>query len=254
MPKKFKVLKVRDKTDNYSQKVERLWDVPFRALLVAKSGHGKSNLLTNMLLNEKLGYKRLFDGEDIHIFAPSIKNDEKMKLIIEQKDIPDHNLHEDYSDQLLLDVYESLIDDYKESIADRVQPTYKLIILDDLSYGGGFANNRFNALSKVYCNSRKWLISVICLQQLYSHTTPTIRNNASILFFFNTPTSQIDQIEADHNYLQSKKDFVKMFRETVKDKHSFLCVNYSNDYKDLYLDSEFNSVLGEKDAEKKDSK
>ena len=78
-------------------------------------------------------------------------------------------------------------------------------------------------------------------------------NNASILFFFNTPTSQIDQIEADHNYLQSKKDFVKMFRETVKDKHSFLCVNYSNDYKDLYLDSEFNSVLGEKDAEKKDS-
>ena len=82
MPKKFKVLKVRDKTDNYSQKVERLWDVPFRALLVAKSGHGKSNLLTNMLLNEKLGYKRLFDGEDIHIFAPSIKNDEKMKLII----------------------------------------------------------------------------------------------------------------------------------------------------------------------------
>ena len=39
---KIEVLKVKDSTDSYTVK-HRLFDLPFRMLLCAKSGHGKSN-------------------------------------------------------------------------------------------------------------------------------------------------------------------------------------------------------------------
>tara|TARA_R110000787_G_scaffold68589_2_gene153281 strand:- start:1998 stop:2756 length:759 start_codon:yes stop_codon:yes gene_type:complete len=243
MPKSLKVLKVRDKTDSYAESIDRLFDIPFRMLICAKSGHGKSNLLTNIILNEKFGYRNKFEAEDIHIIAPSIHNDEKLNIIIREKEIPDSNLHEDYSDEMLLDLYDDLVEDYKESISDKVQPVNKLLILDDLSFSGAFSKNRFNALSKVYCNGRKYLISVICLNQLYSHVTPTIRNNSSVIFLFNTNLAQLEQIEQDNNYLKTKKEFILMFRENIKEKHDFLCVNYSNNYKELYLNSKFEPII-----------
>ena len=81
LQKKLKVLKMIDKTDNHGVKIERLFDMPFRLLLVGKSGVGKSNLLGNLMLNEKFGYKNLFEGDRIFIFAPAVMADEKLKTI-----------------------------------------------------------------------------------------------------------------------------------------------------------------------------
>lgn len=243
MPKSLKVLKVKDKSDKFTESMGSLIDLPMRVLICAKSGHGKSNLLTNIILNKKFGYTNFFDSDDIHIIAPDIQGDEKLKLIIEAKDIPDHNLHEDYSDEMLLDLYEGFIEDYKEAVQEGVQPTQKLLIMDDLSWSGSFSKNRFNALSKLMCNSRKFLVSIIVLQQLYTHATPTIRNNSSAIIVFNTNLAQLEQIEQDNNYLKTKKEFIQMFRENIKEKHDFLCINYSNDYKELYLNSQFMPIL-----------
>ena len=46
--KDYRVLKVKDPTDSYTVNVDRLMSLPFRCLICAKSGHGKSNLLTNI--------------------------------------------------------------------------------------------------------------------------------------------------------------------------------------------------------------
>ncbi len=244
MVKSLKVLKVKDKSDSFTQPMATLMDIPFRGLLVARSGHGKSNLLTNIILNKKFGYDKFFEGDDIHIFAPDIMADDKLKVIVETKDIPDYNLHNDYSDELLLEVYEGMIEDYKESIAEGVQPDFKLIIIDDMGFSGKFSSqNKYNALNKVFCNSRKFLVSVLFLQQSYLQTTPSIRLNASIVFIFNSNLAQLEAVEKDHNYLRTKKDFLNIFRQNVKTKFDFLCINYSNDYKDLYLNSQFESIL-----------
>ena len=244
MVKSLKVLKVRDKSDNFTQPMEKLMDIPFRGLLVARSGHGKSNLLTNIILNKKFGFSRFFSGDDIHIFSPTIMEDEKLKVIVEQKDIPDFNLHTDYSDELLLEVYEGMIEDYRESIEEGVQPDFKLIVIDDLGFSGKFSSqNKYNALNKVFCNSRKFLVSVLFLQQSYLQTTPSIRLNASAVFIFNSNLAQLEAVEKDHNYLKTKKEFLDMFRNEVKTKFDFLFINYSNDYKDLYLNSRFESIL-----------
>ncbi len=61
MPNKLKILKVKDKTDKNVVKLDKLFDVNFRLLLVSRSGGGKSNFLTNIILNDKLKYRNIFD-------------------------------------------------------------------------------------------------------------------------------------------------------------------------------------------------
>ena len=69
-----------------------------------------------------------------------------------------------------------------------------------------------------------------------------IRSNASAIFAFNTNLQSLESIEADNNYLSNKKDFYQMFRDNVKTKFDFLCINYSNPYSELYLDSNFEVI------------
>lgn len=242
--KDYRVLKVKDKTDSYTVNVDRLFNMPWRMLLCAKSGHGKSNLLVNILANEKLGYTNLFDGDDIHIFSPTIKEDMKMSLIIKYYSIEDENLHTRYSDELILSIYEQFIEDFQEDIANKKKPSQKLFILDDLSSSGAF-QNRNNAVSILFQNSRKFNINIILLSQYYKSQLPSIRSNASVIFCFNTNLQSLEAIEADNNYLSDKKSFYKMFRDNIKTKYDFLCINYSNPYTELYLDKDFEVIKTE---------
>ena len=242
--KKYKVLKVKDHTDCYAVNVDRLFNCPFRMLVCAKSGHGKSNLLTNILVNEQFGYTNIFDGDDIHIFSPTIKQDAKMSIIVNYYDIEEENLHTEYSDELIMSIYETMIEDFEEDIRKKRKPSQKLFILDDLSASGAF-QNRNNAISILFCNSRKFNVNLILLSQYYKSQIPSIRSNASVIFCFNTNLQSLEAIEADNNYLSNKKDFYKMFRDNVKTKFDFLCINYSNDYSQLYLDTNFEVIKTE---------
>ena len=242
--KKYKVLKVKDATDSYAVNVERLFNMPFRMLICAKSGHGKSNLLTNILVNEQFGYTNLFDGDDIHIFSPTIKQDAKMSIIVNYYDIEEENLHTEYSDDLIMSIYETMIEDFEEDIRKKRKPSQKLFILDDLSSSGAF-QNRNNAISVLFSNSRKFNVNLVLLSQYYKSQIPSIRSNASVIFCFNTNLQSLEAIEADNNYLSNKKDFYKMFRDNVKTKYDFLCINYSNDYSQLYLDTNFEVIKSE---------
>ena len=242
--KEYKVLKVKDKTDAYTVNVDRLMSLPFRCLICAKSGHGKSNLLTNLLCNEKFGYTNIFDGDDIHIFSPTIKQDAKMSIIVNYYSIEDENLHTEYSDELILSIYEQFIEDFEEDILKKRKPSQKMFIMDDLSSSGVF-QNRNNAVSILFQNSRKFNVNLVLLSQYYKSQIPSIRSNASAIFCFNTNLQSLEAIEADNNYLSNKKDFYKMFRDNVKTKFDFLLINYSNPYSELYLDSNFEVIKTE---------
>ena len=52
--------------------------------------------------------------------------------------------------------------------------------------------------------------------------------------------NEVEAMAQDFNYLDSKKDFIKLFRETTKKRNSFLVVNFSEDC--IYQDSEFNPL------------
>lgn len=240
--KKYKVLKVRDKNDNNVLKQTQIFDVPMRLLLCGASGSGKSQMLVNLLLNTDFPYSNIYSGENIFIFAPAPYSDNKMKLIIDEKEVPSCNIFDNYSDDLLEMIYDSMVEEYEEDINDKNKPSHKLFILDDLSFTGSFSK-RFNALGKVYQNGRKFLVSVICLSQYYRQVSPAVRMNSTGLILFRTPNSQIDSILDEHNYIQgNKKKFLEMWFKNVKERHDYIVINYSNNSSELYLDKNFENI------------
>ena len=87
-----KVLRVKDPHDSYHIKKD-LFDLPMSLIVVGKSQlSGKSNFLTWLLCSESAGYTKDFDGENIFIVSPSFTNDNKLKIIQRQFDIPPTNI------------------------------------------------------------------------------------------------------------------------------------------------------------------
>ena len=84
------------------------------------------------------------------------------------------------------------------------------------------------------------MISVITTSQAYTQIAKNIRLQSSGMIIFQTNNKELENIEAENNFLAGgKKAFFKMFRDNVKEKHDFLCINYSNNTDNLYLNKDF---------------
>ena len=75
--KELKILRVKDKLDKFGVKKTITPNLSHRALFIAKSGVGKSNLIVNLLLRaENEFYRDNFDGDNIFLISPSINSDD----------------------------------------------------------------------------------------------------------------------------------------------------------------------------------
>ena len=86
------------------------------------------------------------------------------------------------------------------------------------------------------------MLSSAFLVQSYKQLSPDVRGNLSGLIVFNLSTRELESIVHEHNYLESSKAFMKMFRNTTKKSHATFIVNYSNSPENLYQDSNFMPV------------
>lgn len=237
---KIEMKKVKDSTDKLGVQ-HTLFSLPWRMLLIAKSGAGKNSILNNLLLSDNFKFNKVFTGPDIYIFAPNPYEDKKMEMIIEYYDIEPNNIYEgeDLDMENLKHVYEGLKDEFRMDRNKR-----PLLIIDDYSSSGKFST-RFNQLGKLFSNSRKFQINIVVLSQYYFDLSKSIRTNANILIIGNTSNKNLKEIAAEHNFLQSGKDsdFIKLFRSNTKNKHDFFTINYtSNNINELYLDNKFRPI------------
>ena len=53
------------------------------------------------------------------------------------------------------------------------------------------------------------------------------------------PTSELEMVERDHNFLSNRKSFYTMVRNNLKERHDFIVINYSNKFAEIYLDKNF---------------
>jgi hypothetical protein len=242
MPKELQIYKVKDNADTYYTDKDVIFNVPFRLLIVGKSQlSGKSNIVINLLIRPEF-YGKDFEGENIYIVSPSIRSDEKLKKLIEVKEIPEQNLFEEYDEETLKILYELIETNYNEAVANKEKPKNTLILFDDTSYTGDLKSKKYGIINKIFSNGRHILFSVIVTAQKYSDILTGARENANGAIFFNCSNKQLELIESDHNYLGNKKQFMSMFRKVMTDKHSFLVVNYTNSKEQRYQDKNFDIV------------
>jgi hypothetical protein len=239
----IEIFKVKDKNEKHHIKKGRMFDVPFRLLVVGKSQSGKSNIAVNLLLQEDNRlYKNVFDGEDIYIFSPSARSDYKLKTLIEEKEIPKNNIFGNFDEDVIEALYELVKDEYEEAIADGRKPTPKLFIFDDMSAGGNLKAKTHGIIAKIFMNGRHIMLSSMITAQKYSDIPTSARENATGAIFFSCSNKQLELIENDFNYLKNKNGFREMFREATNEPYSFFVVNLSNPLNTRYMDRNFQPI------------
>jgi hypothetical protein len=236
------IYKVKDNSSNYYKDKGDLINLCMRLIIVGASERsGKSNVICNLLMRDEF-YNNDYKPENIYIISPSANTDNKLKKLIEVKDIPKENIMTEYDEEVLDALYKILQEEYDTAIEEKTEPEHKLIIMDDLSYGGDLKSSNYGVISKLACNGRHYLINFIITAQKYTQIPTTLRENCNGAIFFNCSNKQLGLIEEDFNYLSNKKDFLQMFKMATEEKHSFLVVNHTNPKGKIYMNSEFNII------------
>ncbi len=241
LSKKIKILKMKDKSDNSVIKFKsNIFNLPMRLGVVGNSGSGKSSIAFQLLIDPlKQFYSGIFEGSNIFIFSGSTKSDNKLKSLISCLEVPKTNIFNEYSDDLINIIYDE-IEEENSQIKGKIPHT--LFLFDDLSFDYNIRSKKNNGLGRLFLNGRKNNISTIFISQKYNQIPPQVRVNLTGLILFNMPTSELEAVERDHNFLTSKKSFYQMFRNNIKERHDALVINYSNSFKDLYLDKNFERI------------
>lgn len=235
-----KILKVSDESDKF-HKAMPIFDIPFKILINGKSQlSGKTTIILNILLNPEFGYHDKFDGDDIYIISDN-KLDNKLKMLADYKEIPDGNIMS-YDENVLDNLYDDLEEKFLEE-KEEGNIKNRIIILDDLGYSGSLKNKNFGIISKLVSNGRHLNLSQIYTSQRFSMISTTVRSQLTGAILFNTSAKEVELIAEDFNYLDNKKEFVKMFRRETKNARGFLVVNFTNK-NGLYMDDTFSTITG----------
>lgn len=232
---------MKDDNESYHYKKDGLFNVPFRGLITAKSGQGKTNLIGNMFLRNEF-YLNDFKPEDIYIFSESAKTDDKLRKLIEVRDIPDSNISHEFNEEKLEMLYDFLTEEYEKALEEKKKPVHSIVILDDCAFDGSLKSSK--ALNHVYMNGRHIQCSVLICSQKHSLISTDIRENANFAIIFPCSQKQLELVSDDYNYLPRKKDFISLFRKYTPNKHNFFVINFTNnDKKQIYQDDNFEYIL-----------
>ena len=238
------VYKMKDKTDKFTVKKSPMFDLPMRLLMIGRTGCGKSNLLGNLLLRPEM-YRDDFLPENIYIFSGSLKGDVKLHTIIEQLEIPESNLFDNFDEEVGHIIYDDIVEKFNDAVEAKEKPEQSLIIFDDLGFTNlqkGKKNN--DILDKILCNGRKFLISTITLNQKLTQLSTNAREQCSGCILGKSTNKQLDLVADDFNYLNGKKNkqrFLDMVKTNTKGKHNFIVFNFSNG-NNIYQNERFENI------------
>jgi hypothetical protein len=234
---KYEILKVRDPSDKNHIKIPVLADLPFKLAIVGKSqvSLGKTTIILNLFLRDKY-YKNYFDGINIYIVSNN-SVDKKLKILMEELDIPESNFMQYDEDKL-----EALYDILEEEHIEEKKKLQKLIIFDDVAYSNGLKGSQTGVISKIVMNGRHILLNSIFTTQKYSLLGTNLRSQLTGIFVGSTSTKELELIETDMNYLDNKKEFMKLMRDNTKGRN-FVFINFTNtDDQGMYLNSNFEKI------------
>lgn len=240
--KPIQIYRVKDAKEKHYKNKGMLFDLPMKLLLCGKSQYsGKSSIILNYFCqNDERLYKN--DFEEIYIFSGSASTDNKIKTLIAQLDIPEENIHSEFNEDMLEAIYDLTEEEYEESIENGESPKHVLLILDDISFNGDLKKKNNGILNKVFCNGRHINLSIIVTSQKYSQLHTCQRENATGVICWSCTDKQLELIADDHNILDSKKQFKKMFRTVTEKPYTALVINYSNPKDDRYMNINFEPI------------
>jgi hypothetical protein len=199
------------KTDNPNYDLHH-FDTPFRSLVVAPSGSGKSNFITNLISLFCKG-KGTFDS--IFIFCKS--RDEPLYQFLGDKS------------KGLIEVHEDL---EKLPALNELKPSEQsLIIFDDFITD----IKKFPVTSEYFIRGRKRGCTLMFLGQSYYNTPKIIRQNINYLVVLKLGgTRDVNSILRECSIGLTKEQLLSMYKEATREKFDVFIINLDKNTNERY--------------------
>jgi hypothetical protein len=208
---KKEVKKYCVKTENPNYDLHH-FDTPFRSLVVAPSGSGKSNFITNLITLFCKG-KGTYDS--IYIFCKC--KDEPLYRFLGDKSKGLIEVHEDLSKLPALN--------------DLNQCKQTLLIFDDFVT----SIKQHPTISEYFIRGRKKNCSIMFLSQSYYGTPKIIRQNINYLIVLKLGgTRDINSILNECSVDLNKGELLEIYNDSTKEKFSCLIVNLDKNGNEKY--------------------
>ena len=200
----------------HNEKWPYIPDHPYRILIIGGSGSGKTNTLLH-LINEQ------DDIDKIYLYAKDL-NEPKYEFLIKKREnvgikhCNNGNAFYEYSNTMD-DVYRN-IDDY-----NPIRKRKNLIVFDDM-IADIMTNKNFEAIIKeLFFRCRKLNISLVFITQSYFSVPKIVRLNSThhLIMEINNKR-ELQNIAISHSADIDYKDFMKIYRECIKEPYSFLTI------------------------------
>ena len=209
---KKEVKKYVIKTENPNYDLHH-FDTPFRSLVVAPSGSGKSNFIPNIISLFCKGKEGTFDN--IYIFCKS--RDEPLYQFLGDKS------------KGLIEIQESL--EKLPALNDLKTSEQTLIIFDDM------VNDlkKHPIISEYFIRGRKRGCSLMFLSQSYFNTPKVIRQNINYCVILKLGgTRDVNSILRECSIDLTKEELLYMYKEATKDKFDCLIINLDKNGNERY--------------------
>jgi hypothetical protein len=208
---KKEVKKYVIKTENPNYDMHH-FDTPFRSLVVAPSGSGKSNFITNLI---SLFCKGKGTYDSIFIFCKS--RDEPLYQFLGDKS------------KGLIEVHETL--EKLPALNDLKPSEQTLIIFDDFITD----IKKFPIISEYFIRGRKKSASIMFLSQSYFNTPKIIRQNINYCVILKLGgTRDVNAILRECSIGLTKEELLYMYQQATKQKFDVFIINLDKSSNERY--------------------
>lgn len=236
--------KVNDPNDIDHIKKEQLWDLPMRLGIIGKSLiSSKTTTLEHLFcrpysdhdIEGQRFYRKNFKPENIYIVCPTM--DGKMQMMIEALEIPSTNIMTEYNEEQLLRVCDNIERMHFERKAKGEPPEHTVIVMDDVTHSGKLREKVHGVISKIVCNLRHALLSLVVTAQYYVHLPPVFRAQATGIMMFEAVGDGLEHLVAEHSKAEDKKAFRALFKKATSVPRKAFVINYTKP--ERYFDGDF---------------
>ena len=197
---------------------ERIPKPPFTYLAVAPIGQGKSSMIYTMLAD---WYANYFD--EIIVYNGT-KDSNQAWIKLPAKEVV---LLNEWDEKDFFDYIKALEDSQLRRINEGKAPINVCIVFDDMITDAIFSRGRSTALDQFIIKIRHIPASLIMSSQSYKLVSTTARRNMTHIAILPVNQDEIEKVAEEHSGLQSRDDFVRMYKGIVTKKpRNFLVIDY----------------------------
>ena len=208
---------VNNNNKKHNEKWSYILDHPYRILIIGRSGSGTTNILLNLINEQK-------DIDKIYLYAEDLSEPKYDYLIRNRENTEIKHLNDSKAfiecSNTMDDIYEN-INNYNPNRNREILNFFDDMIADIMT------NKKFQSITKeLFIRCRKQNISHVFITKSYFSVPKDVRLNSTYYLIIKiNEKRELQNIAINHSADIDFKDFMKIYRECTKEPYSFLTTN-----------------------------